>query len=133
MKVDPQIEKEVLIALQRLKEAFQTRNVKAALESFVADEGVVIVGSEAGETAEGVEQLRTYFEKVLSGPITYDFQWEKCDVNSIGDVAWLFANGRMETTSAAGHHRHPYRITGVLCRRGSEWMWAQYHGSEPAG
>jgi ketosteroid isomerase-like protein len=133
MKADQQTEKEVLAALQRLTEAVRNKDVKSTLEMFAQEEGVVFVGSEAGETARGMEQLRACFEQVFEGPIGFDFRWEECDVNVVGEVAWLFTDGHIKTSSAAGRHEHPFRVTGVLRRVGPEWLWMHFHGSVPAG
>lgn len=124
---------EVLSCLRELDRAFRDRDVDRALSLFAQDSSTILVGSEAGETAKGPKELRAFFEQLFTGPITYGYHWEEIDVEVAGDFAWAFANGRIETISAAGSHDHPYRVTAILRRTGNRWLWMHYHGSEPAG
>lgn len=57
MKADSQTEKEVLAALQALTTAVRNRDLKSVLEMFVPEDEVLFVGSEAGVSARGMEQL----------------------------------------------------------------------------
>jgi ketosteroid isomerase-like protein len=131
MKADPKTEEEVLAALRQLVEAIRDKDVESTLGSFAEEEDVRFIGAEAGVFGRGREQLRTCFEELLAGPIGYGFRWDECDVSVSGDVAWLFAGGRLQTSSVAGHHEHPYRLTGVLRRVESKWLWMQIHVAEP--
>lgn len=131
MRADPQTEKEVLASVHGLIEAVRNKDVKSILGRFAQDEDIVFVGSEAGASARGMKQLRSCFEQLFAGPIGFDFRWDECDVGVNGDAAWLFLNGRLQTSSVAGRHEHPYRVTGVLRRVGPDWLWIHVHCSEP--
>ena len=52
-------------------------------------------------------------------------------MSSVGDVAWLYAEGHVVISRDASEHRSPYRLTGVLERRAGTWRWRLFHGSEP--
>jgi ketosteroid isomerase-like protein len=56
---------------------------------------------------------------------------ETRDVSSVGDVAWLYAEGHVVISGDDSEQRSPYRLTGVLERMAGTWRWRLFHGSEP--
>jgi ketosteroid isomerase-like protein len=133
MKADQQTEEQILATLRGLSEAVSNRSFDSAIKLFAEGEQTLVVAGMAGETAKGIEEFRDALLRVFSGPIGFSYRWDDYVVDVSGETAWIYANGQVETCSAAGCHKHPYRITGVLRRVDSEWKWVLYHGSEPAG
>jgi ketosteroid isomerase-like protein len=133
MKADQQSEAEILATLHGLSEATRNRDVDSVIKLFAEGELTLVLGGKTGETAKGIDQLRELLQRLFSGPIGYSYHWDDYIVDVIGETAWIFANGQIETTSVAGSYAHPYRITGVLRRVDSAWKWVLYHGSEPLG
>jgi ketosteroid isomerase-like protein len=131
MEAAPDERLAILKSLDRLGSAVFARELDVARGLFVPE--ALVVGAEASEIAYGTEGVRAYFERMFERAVRYSFRWSERTVVVYGDVASLFANGVIVSDSEAGLHEHPYRVTGVLQRRDCQWLWAQYHGSEPAG
>ena len=109
--------------------ALVTQRDMAALSEFAAD--AILVGSDAGEIAEGIEELRTLLLRVYAQAATISWEWETIRAAASGDVAWFFAKGYVVATGAEGQKRLPYRLAGVLQWQADRWIWRQFHGSEP--
>jgi len=131
MRADRETEKAVLAVLDAFNDTLGRRDIEATLALFVPDADVTLVGSEAGETATGPSELRSFFERIFARPGTFCFEWRSCTVSARGDVAWFFA----DTAARYTEHEHvatvSYRTTGILERREDRWLFVQYHGSEP--
>jgi hypothetical protein len=60
------------------------------------------------------------------------FHFSKFEVETIGDVAWLFAEGVVTATTLQGVTRIPCRLTAVFLHDDEGWRWRLYSGSVPA-
>jgi ketosteroid isomerase-like protein len=97
--------------------------------------GLRLVGSERGEIAEDRNRLVKLFDMLFARAarhaMRYAFDFPKFEVESIGDVAWLFAEGDVTETTLQGVTRRPYRLTAVFEHDDEGWRWRLYSGSEP--
>lgn len=130
MQSDAQVRSQVSQALERFNHLVSTRNLQVLAE-FVPGDEALLVGSEAGEVAQGSQALEAFFARVFAREVTFSWEWDRIDVSHAGDLAWFFAEGRVVLTNARAQRKSPYRISGVLERHGGRWLWRQYHGSEP--
>ena len=124
-------EKDIAATLDRLN-ALLSAHDPAIVQEFAPDADVLLLGSEANELAIGPSQLGTFFRDLLSQPFTLSWEWKQTRVSSMGNVAWVFAEGDVIVLATDGTTRAPYRLTGVLEHRNGKWLWRQSHGSEPA-
>jgi ketosteroid isomerase-like protein len=99
------------------------RTFEGALAVLTPD--VVLMGSEAGELAKGLDEVRRLLEHLFSQPVSFRWTWKWREVSAAGPVAWVIAEATFGGT-------HPYRMTVVLEKRAGRWLWTQFHGSEPA-
>ncbi len=130
--MDPiETRKEVTAALQRLGVLVSCKD-PAVLAEFASDAEVLLVGSEAGEVAEGPHALRDFFQRVFRSPASVGWEWRKVRISCAHDLAWLFAEGEVVIVTDARPRRRPYRLSAVLQRNGRRWLWKLFHGSEPA-
>lgn len=90
------------------------------------------VGSEMGERAEGRKTIALLFAGLMAKPRTVRWAWDRPDVATEGDVAWIFADGNALPGEDGGECVVPYRLSGVRRRRGDTWRWRLFHGPEPA-
>jgi ketosteroid isomerase-like protein len=120
-----------MTAMDRLN-LLLSRHDPKIIQEFAPDSDVLLLGSDADELAIGHEQLADFFQKIVSLPVTLSWEWKQTKVSSLGNVAWIFAQGDIVVRSASGEKRSPYRLTGVLERQNGKWLWRQFHGSEPA-
>jgi ketosteroid isomerase-like protein len=131
MPTDAELRSQVLATLSRFNALVSARDMQVLAE-FADGDDTLLVGSEVGEVASGRRELEAFFARVFARDTTFSWEWDRIDISHGGDVAWLFAGGRVVLTTAQGRRKAPYRITGVLERHGPRWLWRQYHGSEPA-
>lgn len=122
---------EALHVLDRMNTYMLARDLSVA-EEFSPDADVLLLASEANELAIGGDEIRAFFERLMSHPVTYSWDWREKKVSSSGDVSWIFAQGDIVLRDIDGELRMPYRMTAVLERKSGKWLIHQFHGSEPA-
>ena len=128
MQTSHDIHGQVEEALAKLSTLVSQRDL-AVLSEFTSD--ALLAGSEAGEVAQGESELATFFQHIFARPVRFSWEWQHIRASCEGDFAWFFAEGQVVMTSAEEEKRAPYRVSGVLQRQGGQWVWRQFHGSEP--
>jgi ketosteroid isomerase-like protein len=123
---------DALAVLERLTAAIAAADVPAVLAEFWGSEQVVMLGSEQGEEAYGVEQLENLWSRVLSRGQTYRWLWREPRTVVHGHVTWVTSDALVHITEGSSEREVSYRATLVLVREEERWVIAQYHGSEPA-
>lgn len=124
-------EEAVRDAIRALDEAFEHRDIQAALK--LCTEDVVFIGSGEGEEAEGRGAIVPMFSALaphLEGA-EFAVAWESVDVQLLGDVALIYCSGPAKLLTSNRDATFRYRLTGVLVRKDGRWLWRVHHGSEP--
>ena len=121
---------QVVQALERFERMVAERD-PALLSEFADEADVRLVGSEVSEVATGPAAVEALVRRLFGLPAQIRWEWQRRDVSVAGDVAWLFAQGEAVLSGEGTEQRVPYRMTGVLERRGDTWRWRHFHGSEP--
>jgi hypothetical protein len=129
MYSDLRVRQQILDALERFNQLISTRNPQV-LEDFASGDNVLLVGSEAGEVANGKKEIKAFITRIFARETTFSWEWDRIDVAYVDDLAWFFADVRVILSTPQGQCKSPYRITGVLERRDKRRLWRQYHGSE---
>ena len=124
------IEAQVIRVLGEFCRGFADRDPASVLGVCALDPGLAVVTSESA-LLRGPEEFRSFLARYVAGPATYSWYWERHDVSSSGEVAWLLAVGTETASAARAVDRHPYRMTMVLARRADAWLIQQVHGSSP--
>lgn len=96
------------------------------------EDDALLVGSETGERAERRKAIALLFAGLMAKPRTVRWAWDRLDVATEGDVAWIFADGNALPGEDGGECVVPYRLSGVRRRRGDTWRWRLFHRPEPA-
>lgn len=122
---------DILATMDRLRDMLWARD-PAIIDEFVDAADTILVGSDAGETARGIVEIKALLTGLFALPIRLRWDWRERIVSQAGPVAWVFADAELTAVSDEGEIRKPYRLTGVLEHAGNRWRWRQYHGSEPA-
>jgi uncharacterized protein YcbX len=128
---DPaEVRDQVLQALERFGSLVAARD-PALLSEFAKQADVRLVGSEVSEVANGPAEVAALVRRFFGLSVQIRWEWQSQEVSIVGDVAWLFAQGEAVLSGEGTEQRVPYRMTGVLERRGETWCWRHFHGSEP--
>src|SRR5579872_4239240 len=103
MKPDAKTKSELSALLGQFKRDVANRDV-SILELFVNEPDVFLTGSETGETAYGLVELRTFFKRIFARPFAYLFDWDSCSFSQDGRVAWVYieATVRMKGKTTSG-------------------------------
>ncbi len=130
MQSNIEVRTQICEVLKRFSEFVSTKNPQVLAE-FAPSEGVILIGSESGVIARGSQELNSFFTQIFTGDSTFSWEWDRIDVSYAGNLAWIFAEGRIVLTTAKEQQKSPFRMSGVLERQGERWLWRQFHGSEP--
>jgi len=103
--------------------------LRESIACFTDDPDVGLIGSEAGEVAIGVEAIRALLAALYAQPFRAIFSLPDRRVSAVGNIAWFTGEGTYRLST--GDEGNPYRLTGILERRGGRWLWQLFSGSEP--
>lgn len=116
-------------ALERLSDLLAARDF-AFVDEFDPS-SALLIGSEEGEVASTTAEMRSLLASVYALPVQIGWEWEEVVADASGDVAWVYAEGRLAMAGDVGVEHKPYRMSGVLQRTNGRWLWRLFHGSEP--
>ena len=119
----------VLQAVDILLDHIANGRHRESLACFTGDPDAALLGSEASESAIGPEALRAFFATLYAQPYRVLFKLPDRRISAIGNVVWFSGEGTYRLST--GDEEKPYRLTGVLERRGDRWLWQLFSGSEP--
>lgn len=91
----------------------------------------LLIGSEVGEVAASRDEITNLLASVYALPVRVGWEWDEVVADGIGDVIWIYAEGRLAMAADSDVERKPYRMTGILQRSNDRWLWRIFHGSEP--
>ncbi|HEX2711852.1 MAG TPA: nuclear transport factor 2 family protein [Candidatus Acidoferrales bacterium] len=133
VKPDAKTEADVLAMLDEFNGAFARKDEQRIMALFATDPDIVFIGLEADETAIGPNALEILLKEIFSRRESYSWEWKRRSVSAVESVAWVTVDAVVRAKGGERDLALPYRLTGVLEKRGDRWVWMQYHGSEPAG
>ncbi len=124
--------------IHSLGEAFRAGDVDAVTSQFVTAGDVMYAGSERGEVALGLTELRLLLTDLFAREERYSWQCETVRVApctagyAVLADATLFVDPYPDPTEGAGRSALPYRVSGLLENENENWRWRFCHGSEPS-
>ncbi len=118
--------------LIELGKAVSGRDLDASLALFDRAADVLLLGSEAGESATGWDELEAFFRHLYARPIGFRWDWDHVATRQRDSVVWFLADGSVVETKGTDDHRTPYRFTGVAFEDCGALRIAMLHGAEPA-
>jgi hypothetical protein len=116
-------------ALLRLSDLLAARDL-ALIDEFDPNSSL-LVGSEETVVASTKAEMTELLTSLYALPVRLGFEWEDVSADSSGDVAWVYAKGRLLLAGSTGIERKPYRVSGVLQQSNRCWRWRLLHGSQP--
>ena len=132
MKANEKTEAEVMSAVNKYIEAYQTRNIEQLMSLFVPDDDQVHFGTGADEKRIGRDQIRFQAERDWSQTeaLTFNLNWHQ--ISAAGPVAWIAAEGLGQGEAGGQAFEFPIRMTAVAEKRGDKWYLVHSHASLPA-
>lgn len=132
MKANETTEAEVLRVMNKYIEAYQKRDKDGLLSLFAPDADQVHFGTGADEKRVGRDQIGFQVERDWSQTeaLAFNLTWHQ--ISTAGPVAWIAAEGLGQGQVGGQAFAFPMRMTGVLERRGDEWLLVHSHASLPA-
>ncbi len=123
--------------IEALGEAFRAGDVDAVTHQFATPGDVMYAGSERGEVAVGLTELRSLLTDVFGREERYSWRCETVRVASCSAgfavlaEATLFIDPHPDATEGSGRLTLPYRVSGLLEKEDENWRWRFCQGSEP--
>jgi len=130
VNTDSQIIAEINNFIEKFIKAYPKNDVDEYLALFAKDENLVVFGT--GEKWIGYEDYKSAPQKDKDkfGEISITFDWKK--INYHGQIAWFAAEVTVNLIIGGQKVGVPARVTGVLKKKGEEWLIIQGHISSPA-
>ncbi len=113
--------------------ATNSGDVAVVMERFDQSDTIMLVGSDRGEAFKGRQQIEGWLTKLFKNN-RFSWDFERIEIDPFEtDAAWVFLEGKMRLSDLSGNIKGetPYRITGTLIKRGSQWKWRIWSGSIP--
>lgn len=131
MKADSKTEADVMATLNRFMKAYQDKDIEGILSLFAPDPDVVFYGNGEDEKSIGLSGIREQAEHdwSQSASISVHIKWSS--VSSAGSVAWVASDIMIHAGVSGMDMTMPARLTAVLEKRGSDWLFLQWHTSLP--
>jgi len=132
-KSSEKVKIEITQALQTWNSAAKSANVDRCLALFDDSENIMLIGSDKGEINIGKTQSKEWLTQIF-GFASFSWEMDSINIDSNGKTAWVFVEGTMVVEfKQGGTKRTPYRFTGILVKKKSEWKWRLFNGSIPRG
>ena len=131
MKADKKTHDEVAVTLQGFFEAYGKRDLNGVLAFWAPDPDVTMFGSGADEKTVGINQFPKIVMRDWSQSDKATANFKDIAVSAAGTVAWFAADIIFKVQTGVDKFEFGGRLTGVMEKRGGEWLLAQMHFSVP--
>lgn len=133
LNVNDNVKGEISKTLEMWNNNAKNSDLDGFMSLFDDSENIMLIGSDSGEVFKGKEQIKGWVSQLFD---LASFSWEmdRIDIESNDNTSWVFVEGRMVVAFKTGKTKKtPYRFTGIMVRKGSEWKWRLFNGSNPRG
>jgi ketosteroid isomerase-like protein len=132
MKADPKVASEVASVIDRMANAYASRDLTAVMACFAEDEDAVLYGTAPDEKRVGPKEIRAQVERDWAQSDQVELVFESKSISAAGTVAWAALDGSFEVRARGDAISIPARVTFVLEKRGDTWSIVHAHFSTPA-
>jgi ketosteroid isomerase-like protein len=129
-KTDINMEDGMVDLLERFCSGFAAGDANAVMATCDMTDELTVVTSEQ-LVLRGANEFAEFLDRYIRGPTRYAWTWDRLDVATHDNVAWLLATGYPTANTAGVTVSHPYMMTMVGTRRLGRWTLVQAHGSCP--
>ena len=110
-------------AFDALLQAMSDQDLPRTMACLSTTHEPAILGSEAGESARGTDQVASFLRHLYEHRAPFQFAFPERRWTVHGTVAWMTADGRVDDL--------PYRLTALFVREDDSWKLALWSGAEP--
>lgn len=132
MRADKKTEAEVMAVVNRVKEAFNKRDLSSIPVLFAPDPDVVFYGTGADEKGMGLDGVKADWERAFAQSDASSMELLWSSVSAAGSVVWGAFDGIARDTVKGQEISFPIRFTSVLEQRDGRWLILQSHASTPS-
>lgn len=132
MKANEKTEAEVLMVINKYLAAYQNRDLEGLTSLFAPDEDQVHFGTGADEKRIGRDQIIFQAKRDWAQTEALSFNLTWYQVSTAGPVSWIAAEGLGQGEAGGQSFAFPMRMTGVVEKRGNQWLLIHSHASLPA-
>jgi ketosteroid isomerase-like protein len=133
LNVSDNVKGEITKVLELWNNDAKNSDLEGFMSLFDGSENIMLIGSDSGEVFKGRDQIKGWLTQLFE---IASFSWEmdRIYIDSNDNTAWVFVEGRMVVAFKTGKTKKtPYRFTGIMVRKGSDWKWRLFNGSNPRG
>jgi class 3 adenylate cyclase/ketosteroid isomerase-like protein len=128
VKAGPQVEADVAQVYARMLGAYRDRDADAFVSLFAPDPDVFMQGTGQDEARTGLPAIRAQIERDIAQSEAVSVTPRRLSVSGAGSVAWIASEMSVRVTVGGRPLDLPlFRVTGVLERRATGWLFVQLH------
>lgn len=132
MKADQKTSDGVIATLKGMFEAYKKRDLNGVLAFWAPDPDVTMIGSGADERGVGINQFAKIIMRDWSQSDMAEVNLREIAVSAAGAVAWFATDVTFSVKSGEDKIEFSGRLSGVMEKRGGEWLLLQMHFSVPS-
>ncbi|MEI6059888.1 MAG: nuclear transport factor 2 family protein [Bacteroidota bacterium] len=130
---DEKVKSEINQTLQLFNIAAKNSDTEQLLALFDESANIMFIGGDSAEIWKGADQIRGHLNSIFPHE-SVSLQMDRVDIDYNENTAWVFVDGYIGIVTDKGEKfKAPYRFTGVLVKRGSNWKFRLFNGSNPGG
>jgi ketosteroid isomerase-like protein len=129
MQADSQTASAVKAVLDKIAQAYASRDLDLLRSTVASDADVIMYGTGADEKRVGLAEIELQAQRDWSQTESSEVRYGWMSISAAGNVAWAATDATFELTAGAEALSLPARITFVLERRGDRWLMVQSHFS----
>lgn len=132
MQADSQTATAVKGVLDKIAQAYASRDLDLLRSAVAPDPDVLMYGTGADEKRVGWAEIKLQAQRDWSQTDSAEVRYGWMSISAAGNVAWAATDATFELSAGGEVMSLPARITVVLEKRGDQWLMVQSHFSFPA-
>jgi uncharacterized protein (TIGR02246 family) len=128
--ISEKVKSEIYQTLQRFNTAAQNSNTEQLLELFDESANIMFIGGDSAEIWKGADQIRGHLNSIFPQE-SVNLQMDRVDIDYNENTAWVFVDGYIVISDKKEKFKAPYRFTGILVKKDSNWKFRLFNGSNP--
>ena len=132
-QLSEKVKNEITETLKIWNTAAKSSNTDQMMQLFDNSENIMLVGSDSAEIWKGKDQIKGHLNSIFPQE-SVSWEMNRVDIDCNENTAWVFVDGYILVSPKNGEKiRAPYRFTGIMVKKGKDWKWRLFNGSNPGG